>query len=153
MLTAKQEKFVQGLVSGLSQRQAYINAYPTSKDWKHETVDSKASNLLKHDKVLARYNELMDEFKERALFTREDAVNYAKWLLEQAKHSIIHIDDGYVRQGTSSAYLGALEKIISLELLDPITAAQHEKLRKDISQSNELVTINIQPLSRGDDDD
>ena len=64
-LTAKQERYVQGLVAGLSQRQAYIKAYPNAKKWNDNSVDSRASNLLKTDKVLTRYNELLDEHKDR----------------------------------------------------------------------------------------
>ena len=56
-LTAKQEKFIQGIVSGLSQREAYKQAYNTNK-MKNETVDNKAYILFKNDEVRARYNEL-----------------------------------------------------------------------------------------------
>ncbi|MFL8888678.1 terminase small subunit [Helcococcus kunzii] len=58
MLTPKKEKFVQGLIQGLSQRQAYKQAYNT-KNMKYETIDSRASKLLKEYKVSTRYNELM----------------------------------------------------------------------------------------------
>ena len=81
-LTAKQEKYVQGLVAGLSQRQAYIKAYPNARKWNDNSVDSRASNLLKNDKVLTRYNELMDEHKDKALWTRDDSVNKLIWLIE-----------------------------------------------------------------------
>ena len=43
---AKQERFVQGLVSGLSQRKAYLAAFPSSARWKESTVDNKASELF-----------------------------------------------------------------------------------------------------------
>ena len=121
MLTAKQEKFVQGLVSGLSQRQAYYEAFPNSKKWKPETVDNKASKLFKESEILARYNELMDEHKEKALWTREEAVNDLKWLKEQTKQSIIDekFDNGYVRQGTATAFINAIKELNSLEDIYP----------------------------------
>ncbi|WP_330163172.1 terminase small subunit [Streptococcus pneumoniae] len=53
-LTPKQELFVQGIISGLSQRQAYRKAYKAEK-MSDETVDSKASELLKNGKVTVRY--------------------------------------------------------------------------------------------------
>ena len=111
MLTSKQEKYVQGLVAGLSQRQAYIQAYPKASDWKENSVDRQASTLLKHPKVLARYNALMEEHKNKALWTREEAINELKWLYKQAIKSIEDQDEGYVRQGTSSALLGAIQEI------------------------------------------
>ena len=59
-LTAKQEKFAQGLFRGLSQRKAYREAYPddTSTD---ETIDNNASKLAKTDEIVARLDQLTAE--------------------------------------------------------------------------------------------
>ena len=137
MLTAKQEKFVQGLVSGLSQRQAYIEAGYSTEGKTDEYIDIRASELMKNSKVLVRYQELLDEHKAKALFTRQDAVNESKWLLQQSKYSIEEVDGGYVRQGTSSAFLGALDRLIALELLNPIQQAQYNKIMKDLEGNQE----------------
>lgn len=120
-LTAKREEFVLGLVSGLSQRQAYIKAYPRSKCWKPETIDKRASELLKNGEVLGRYNELMKEHADKALWTREEAINDLKWLKEQAKQSILaeKFDNGYVRQGSSTAFINAIKELNSLEDIYP----------------------------------
>jgi phage terminase small subunit len=120
-LTPKQEKYVQGLVAGLSQRQAYIGAYPNAKNWKESTVDSRASETLKNSKVLGRYNELMNEHKEKALWTREDAVNTLKWLLAQSVESVKseEFDKGYVRQGTAGAIINAIQELNKLEDIYP----------------------------------
>lgn len=64
-LTLKQEKFVQGLIKGKSQREAYKAAYD-AKGMKDTTIDSKACNLLKQDKVRARHDELMGKVVKRA---------------------------------------------------------------------------------------
>ena len=128
VLTAKREKFVRGLVAGLSQRQAYYEAYPNSKKWKPETVDNKASKLFKENEILARYNELMEEHKNKALWTREEAVNELKWLYKQAIKSIEDQDEGYVRQGTSSALLGAIQELNKLEDLYPSDKHQVEHI-------------------------
>lgn len=131
-LTTKQEKYVQGLVAGLSQRQAYIEAYPSAKKWKEQNVDSKASNLLKSDKVQARYQALLEEHKNKALWTREEAVNELKWLFNQAKESINLHDEGYVRQGTANAILGAIQELNKLELLYPLDQRQAKKADRDL---------------------
>ena len=128
VLTAKREKFARGLVAGLSQRQAYYEAYPNSKKWKPETVDNKASKLFKENEILARYNELMEEHKNKALWTREEAVNELKWLYKQAIKSIEEQDEGYVRQGTSSALLGAIQELNKLEDLYPSDKHQVEHI-------------------------
>ena len=121
VLTAKEEKFIQGVVAGLSQRKAYREAYPNSVKWKDTTVDVKASALMKKDEVLVRYNELMEEHKSKALWTREQAVNDLLWLKEQSRQSIISekFDRGYVRQGTSNAFMSAVQELNKLEDLYP----------------------------------
>ena len=66
-LTPKQEKFIQGVVSGLSQREAYKQAY-NAANMKDNTIDRKAYELFNKDYVRARYEELLNEFKEKALY-------------------------------------------------------------------------------------
>lgn len=55
------EDYAQARASGLSQRKAYRAAYPKSEKWKDSTVDAKACNLEKQDKVRARYQEIKDD--------------------------------------------------------------------------------------------
>ncbi len=64
-LTDKQEKFVQGLLRGLSQREAYKQAYNTSK-MKDNVIDVKANELLKNGKVSVRYRELHGKVIEQS---------------------------------------------------------------------------------------
>lgn len=82
MLTPKQEIFVASLVKGNSQRQAYIEAYPNAAKWKDESVDSKASNLLKTDKVQTRYQELLKKAEDESILT---AVERKRWLTSVIK--------------------------------------------------------------------
>ena len=119
LLTAKQEKYVQGLVAGLSQRQAYIEAGYSTKGHTETTIDANASRLFNNSKVLARFNELMSQHKEKALWTREQAINDLIWLKEQAKKSIKEQDEGYIRQGTSTAYVNAIKELNALEDVYP----------------------------------
>jgi phage terminase small subunit len=67
-LTVKEEKFVQGLFSGLSQRKAYKEAYNTDR-MKDETVDSKACILSKTGKVRARLTELQGKVATNNILT------------------------------------------------------------------------------------
>lgn len=114
-LTAKQEKYVQGLVAGLSQRQAYKEAYDTSR-MKDESIDQVASRLLKNIKVLSRYNELMDEYKKQAIWTREKAEESLSWLLDKA---VEDLEEQGFRQANSSSYLNAIQELNKLNDLYP----------------------------------
>jgi len=69
---ARHEKFVQSLITGMSQRKSYREAFKQSTRWKDETVDSKASVLAKDDKVLARYRELQEQAQDEAIMTRKE---------------------------------------------------------------------------------
>jgi hypothetical protein len=86
-LTPKQERFVQALVSGASQREAYRAAYSCEKS-SDKTVDNKACATLARGEVRARYDELMAELASRVLWDRERA---ARDLLEVREIALRHI--------------------------------------------------------------
>ena len=67
-LTAKQEKFAQGVASGMTQADAYRAAFDTSK-MKPETVWNKASEQMRKSEVLARVEELQAKGAELAVLT------------------------------------------------------------------------------------
>lgn len=67
---ARHEKFVQSLIAGMSQRQAYREAFPSSNRWKDKTVDNRASELFRE--VLGRYKELQEEAQDAAIMTRKE---------------------------------------------------------------------------------
>ena len=134
-LTPKQELFVQGIISGLSQRQAYRQAFSTSKKWKDSTVDVKASELLQNGKVLVRYRELLKQFSNMSLWSREQAFNEYEWLKNKARASIER--DG-VRQANSNAFLSALDGMNSMTWKD--LKLTDEKIRQEI----ELLKIKIE---------
>lgn len=71
MLTIKQEKFIQNIVQGMSQREAYKSSY-NAKNMKDDTIDNKACNLFKQDKIRARYEELLKRIEDKAIMTAEE---------------------------------------------------------------------------------
>ena len=80
MLTDKQEKFVQELIKGKSQREAYRIAYPASLKWLDKSVDEKASTLMSNVKVQARYNLIKDRLIKEA---EDDCIITAKQVLQE----------------------------------------------------------------------
>ena len=65
-LTQKQEKFVSGLIKGLSQREAYKKAGYSVKKSSDKTIDESASRLFKNTKVNARFKELSSKVVKKA---------------------------------------------------------------------------------------
>lgn len=68
MLTIKQEKFVQNILKGMSQRDAYKNSYD-AKNMKDKTIDDKASLLFKKEEIRARYHELLKKVENRSIMS------------------------------------------------------------------------------------
>lgn len=81
-LTDNQERFVQELIKGKSQREAYKIAYPKSIAWTDKAIDVNASKLLKNTKVLLRYNELHDRLIKEA---EDECIITAKEVLRELK--------------------------------------------------------------------
>lgn len=79
-LTDQQERFVQELIKGKSQREAYKIAYPKSAKWKENAIDSQASQLFKNSKVAKRYNELHNRVIKESEF---EAIATAKDVLKE----------------------------------------------------------------------
>ena len=136
-LTPKQERFVQALISGLSQRQAYIKAGYSTKGKTDNYIDVEASKLFKNPKVFQRYQDLLNEHKEKALWTLEDSVNTLKWLIQQSMRSIRDLDSGYVRQGTAQAIIGAVKELNQLELLYPLDVKRAEKIDDELNNADQ----------------
>ena len=137
-LTPKQELFVQGIISGLSQRQAYRQAYKAEK-MTDLAVDVQASKLLKSPKITLRYRELLKQFSNMSLWSREQAFNEYEWLKNKARASI---ENEGIRQANSNAFLAALEGMNNmtfhdLELIDEKLKLEIEKLKTQIGEDNE----------------
>ena len=114
-LTQRQEKFVRALIAGKSQRQAYKEAY-NAANMKDKTIDERASVLFKNDKIKTRYNELLEEHKNKALYTREEAVKDLIWIKEESKEDILK---NGIRQANSTTYINSIKELSTLNDLYP----------------------------------
>lgn len=109
-LTTKEEMFVQRLIEGDSQRSAYKFAYNCEK-MKDESIDVKASNLFKKDKIRLRYEELKNELKQKMFYTVEKANDDLEWIKLKAKEDI---ECRGIKQANATTYLGAVKQQIDL---------------------------------------
>lgn len=80
-LTDNQEKYVQELIKGKSQREAYKTAYSKCKA-SDKTVDEKASKLFNMDKVRTRYNEIHDRLIKES---EDECIVSAKEVIRELK--------------------------------------------------------------------
>ena len=109
-LTTKQELFVQSLIQGYSQREAYKMAYEAD-NMKDKTIDNKAYILFSNKEIRARYEELKNELKEKMFYTVEKANDDLNWIKLKAKEDIEYKG---LKQANSNAYLNAVKQQIDL---------------------------------------
>lgn len=87
-LTAKQEKFINLVLEGYSLKTSYLKCFPEYREKQNlKYVYDNASKLFNEPAIHNRYMELREmmekEWQERAIWTREQAINELKELLRK----------------------------------------------------------------------
>ena len=88
MLTAQQETFAQNIIIGMSQAEAYRNAYNTKK-MTDKTVWEKASRLMATDQVRARVEELRAQVADKAIMTAEERLKFLTKIINGEENEIV----------------------------------------------------------------
>ena len=78
MLTPKQELFVQGIIKGMTQADAYRNAY-NCKRMTDKCIHEEASKLMTNPKISQRVQELRDQIDKSNIMTAQKRL---EWLTE-----------------------------------------------------------------------
>ena len=142
MLNAKQEKFINNIVSGMSQRQAYKDAYQVS--YSDEAIDSKASTLFNSEKVQIRYKELIEKAQDKAIMS---AIERKKWLTEviqniQCEDVYFKTEDGSeIKVGSKNADLNT--KMKAMDMLNKMDGEYITKVEAEVD-SDINVTIKVE---------
>ena len=137
-LNVKQEKFVQNIVSGMSQRQAYKDAFKV--DYDENAIDSNASTLFKQAKIQQRYKELIEELKEATIMTAKERMIWLSEVvqgIQKEKEAVF--TDGDVVIKDVEANLNT--KIKALDTLNKMSGEYITKVEADV---NSDMTINIE---------
>lgn len=119
MLTAKQEKFVQGIIEGMSQADAYRSAY-SCKKMADKTIWENASRLMADSKVTARIQELRDQIAGERIMS---ATRRAERLTEFATDADPNV------------------AMKAIDLLNKMTGEYVQRVEADVKND---VTINIE---------
>lgn len=92
MLTEKQEAFAQNIIMGMSQADAYRNAYNTKK-MSDKTVWENASRLINNSKVKARVNELRAQVANKAIMTAEERLKFLSKVINGEECEVAYAQD------------------------------------------------------------
>lgn len=113
MLTPKQEEYCRNrALKRMSQRQAYLAAYPNFKG-KPETADRNAFQLEQDNKISARIKELSDaetnNIMQETAWTRQKAFSELQWLISKAKEEIEN--KGEISSPAVSAVINSVKEL------------------------------------------
>lgn len=86
MLTAKQEAFVQNIIQGMSQADAYRSAYST-KNMSDNAIYREASLLVENPKVTQRLKELRDELASPAIMSAQERLEWLTGVINSKDES------------------------------------------------------------------
>lgn len=86
MLTAKQEKFVQNIIEGMNQADAYRSAY-SCKNMSDNSVYVNASKLASDAKVALRLKELRDELAKPSIMTAQERLEWLTRLINSEEET------------------------------------------------------------------
>lgn len=128
MLRPKQEKFIQNIVNGMSQRQAYKDAY--SAKYSDKSIDEKASTLFNSEKVQERYQELLKKIEDESIMS---AIERRKWLTKVIKGDIKHTSyDGNGNSYENEAYIS--DKMKAIDIMNKMDGEYINKLELSNNQ-------------------
>ena len=126
MLNAKQERFIQNIVKGMSQREAYKEAYQAN--YKDEAIDSKASALFNTDKVQKRYRELMSKLEEESIMSAKERMIWLSEVVKnEQKETVYYQVNGKSTPIERTADLNT--KIKAIDTLNKMSGEYIEKLK------------------------
>jgi hypothetical protein len=126
-LTPKQEKFIQNVVSGMSQREAYREAFKP-KTMKDKSIDEKACVLFNTDKIKSRYKELMEKLEDEAIMSAKERM---KWLSDVVKGKVKHTSyDNNGEAYENEAYIS--DKLKAIDTLNKMSGEYTTKLEADV---------------------
>ena len=126
---ARKEKFAQCMAMGLSQRKAYREAYESSRDWKDNTVDSRASELYRLPEIRDRVQELKAQAASEAVMT---IIERKEWLT----NLIVNSSDS------------TKNKLHAVDLLNKMDGAYIEKVEMSGEVNNPFAGLSTEELKR-----
>jgi hypothetical protein len=87
-LTRQQEIFCQEVAKGETQTDAYLVAYPKSKNWQREGVWVQASIMMGKEKIQKRIAVLKENTEEDVTWTRKKVLSNINYAIDKTKGNI-----------------------------------------------------------------
>lgn len=139
MLTDKQEQFCRNIIEGMSQADAYRNAYPNNR-MADKTIQENACRLARKDAVKARIKELRDALAKPSIMTAQDRLEFLTRVIngEQGEKMVQVIDGEPIEVDVPTSLKNKLSAI------DIMNKMQGEYVQKVEAEVTNAVNINIE---------
>lgn len=125
-LNIKQEKFIQNIINGMSQRQAYKDAY--NAKYSEKSIDEKASTLFNSEKVQERYKELLQQLEDKSIMSAKERM---QWLTKVINGDVKHTSyDGNGNSYENEAYIS--DKMKAIDILNKMDGKYTTKVEADV---------------------
>lgn len=134
-LNIKQEKFIQNIVNGMSQREAYKNSYNAT--YSDKAIDIKASQLFNSDKVQVRYKQLVKELEDKSIMSAKERMIWLSNVVNGKIKSTSYDSNGNSYE--NEAYIS--DKLKAIDTLNKMSGEYVTKVEADV---NTDVKINIE---------
>lgn len=123
MLTPKQESFVQNIIAGMTQAEAYKASYST-RNMTDKTIYECASRLMADHKISARIKELREEIAKDTIMSVQDRMEWLTEVINDPKTSI-------------SARLAASDQMNKMQ------GAYIQKIAADVEVTKTTISIDL----------
>ena len=127
MLTPKQEVFVQNIIQGMSQADAYRSAY-SSKNMSDKTIHEAASRLMADSKISARVEELRRQLAKETIMSAQERLEWLTGVIQSENES-------------------TTDKLRAIDLMNKMSGEYVQKIAAEVQTET---TINIELV---DDDE
>jgi phage terminase small subunit len=139
MLTPNQEKFVQGIIEGKSQIDAYREAYPKQRS-ADKTCYENASRLMNNSKIKARLTELRNQMMSPSIMSAQERLELLSRMARgEERERIVQFVEGERFEYEIPASLKTRREAI--DTMNKMTGEYVQKIAADIDTN---VTINIE---------
>ena len=131
MLTTKQENFIQNIVKGMSQREAYKRSYKADK-MSDNAIDREASLLLKNPKVAQRHKELVDAIAKPTIMTAQERLVYLSEVIKGTQcEKVVQIVEGEPVEVTVPTSIK--NKLSAIDLMNKMQGEYVTKVEGNVS--------------------
>lgn len=131
MLTAKQEKFVQNIVKGMTQRDAYRDAYNADK-MSENAIDREASLLLKNPKIAQRHRELGEATEKTTIMSAQERLEYLTRVVKGIEtETKIEWDDG--KAVTCEEPASIKTRLSAIDLMNKMTGEYVQRIEGTVN--------------------